>query len=225
MGASTPDAAAPLIEARTPRASSVIVHRVPAGCAERFAQWQHGVTQAAQRFPGYLGTEHYPPADDSHQEWVVVVHFADAAALRLWLDSPERAAWTAKLPPEVADFRLKTLSGGFGPWFAGLVDADAPLPRWKMALSVLFGLYPTVMLLAVVLAPHTRHLGLAVSMLIGNLASCVILEWLGMPAVRLVLRPWLRANDKKGRAVTVVGTALILAALGVTTFLFSLVTG
>jgi len=225
MASSSPDAAAPLIEARGPRASSVIVHRVPAGCAEHFAQWQRGVTQAAQRFPGYMGTEHYPPADARHLDWVVVVHFADAAALRHWLDSPERAAWTAKLPPEVADFRLKTLAGGFGPWFAGLVEADAPLPRWKMALSVLFGLYPTVMLLAVFLAPHTQPLGLAVSMLLSNVASCVILEWLGMPAVRLVLRPWLRANDKKGRAVSLVGTALTLAALGVMAFLFSLVTG
>jgi antibiotic biosynthesis monooxygenase (ABM) superfamily enzyme len=94
-----------------------------------------------------------------------------------------------------------------------------------MALAVLFGLYPTVMLLAVLLAPHTRPLGLAVSMLLSNVASCVILEWLGMPAVRLVLRPWLRANDKKGRAVSLVGTALTLAALGVMAFLFSLITG
>jgi antibiotic biosynthesis monooxygenase (ABM) superfamily enzyme len=225
MGSSSPDAAAPLIEARGPRASSVIVHRVPAGSAERFAQWQRGVTQAAQRFPGYVGTEHYPPADARHLDWVVVVHFADAAALRHWLDSPERAAWTAKLPPEVADFRLKTLSGGFGPWFAGLVEADAPLPRWKMALSVLFGLYPTVMLLAVFLVPHLKPLGLAVTMLLSNLASCAFLEWLGMPVVRLVLRPWLRANDRKGKAVSLVGTALIVAALGVMAFLFSLVTG
>jgi uncharacterized protein len=221
----SPDAAAPLIEARGPRASSVIVHRVPAGCADSFAQWQHGVTQAAQRFPGYVGTEHYPPADAGQSHWVVVLHFADAAALRHWLDSPERAAWTGKLPPEVADFRLKTLAGGFGPWFAGLVDADAPLPRWKMALSVLFGLYPTVMLLVVFLAPHTQPLGLAVSMLLSNVASCVILEWLGMPAVRLVLRPWLRAGGKRGGTVTIVGTALILAALGVMAFLFSRVTG
>jgi antibiotic biosynthesis monooxygenase (ABM) superfamily enzyme len=225
MNPSSPDAAAPLIEARGPRASSVIVHRVPAGCAESFAQWQHGVTQAAQRFPGYVGTEHYPPADAGQSNWVVVLHFADAAALRHWLDSPERAAWTAKLPSEVAGFRLKTLSGGFGPWFAGLVDVDAPLPRWKMALSVLFGLYPIVMVLVVLLAPHIQPLGLAASMLLSNVASCVILEWLGMPAVRLVLRPWLRASGKRGGTVTIVGTALILAALGVMAFLFSRVTG
>ena len=94
-----------------------------------------------------------------------------------------------------------------------------------MALSVLFGLYPTVMLLAVFLVPHLKPLGLAVTMLLSNLASCAFLEWLGMPVVRLVLRPWLRANDRKGKAVSLVGTALIVAALGVMAFLFSLVTG
>ena len=94
-----------------------------------------------------------------------------------------------------------------------------------MALSVVFGLYPTVMLLAVFLAPHTQPLGLAVSMLLSNLASCALLEWLGMPVVRRVLRPWLRANDKKGRTVTLVGTVLVLTALAVMAFLFSRVTG
>jgi antibiotic biosynthesis monooxygenase (ABM) superfamily enzyme len=225
MDPSFPESAAPLIEARTPRASSVIVHRVPAASAERFAQWQHGVTRAAEGFPGYVGTDQYPPADDRQPNWVVVVHFADAAALQRWLDSPERAEWTKKLPPEVADFRLKTLSGGFGPWFAGLVDAEAPLPRWKMPLAVLFGLYPTVMLLAVLLAPHLKGLGLAASMLVSNLASCVFLEWAGMPVVRRLLRPWLRASGKNERAVTLAGTVLILAALGVMTLLFGLVTG
>jgi antibiotic biosynthesis monooxygenase (ABM) superfamily enzyme len=225
MGSTPPDAAAPLSAAPRPRASSVIVHRVPAASAERFAQWQQGVTRAAEGFPGYVGTDQYPPADGRQPDWVVVLHFADAAALQRWLDSPERAEWTRKLPPEVADFRLKTLTGGFGPWFAGLVDAEAPLPRWKMAVAVLFGLYPTVMLLAVFLAPHLKGLGLAASMLVSNLASCVFLEWAGMPVVRGLLRPWLRASGKNERAVTLVGVALIVAALVVMAFLFRLVTG
>jgi len=71
--------------------------------------------------------------------------------------------WTAKLPAEIADFRLKTPPGGFGPWFAGLVDDGVPPPRWKMAVTVLFGLYPTVMLLTLFLAPHTQRFGFGCS--------------------------------------------------------------
>jgi hypothetical protein len=101
---------------------------------------------------------------------VVVLHFDTAAALRGWLDSPERAGWVARLRDEVGEFRLRTLPGGFGPWFA-----DPPAP-WKVALTVLLGLYPTVMLLTLFVGPHTSRLGLALSMLVGNALSVALLQ-------------------------------------------------
>src|SRR5216683_2281978 len=121
MNASSPDSPGPLMEVRGARASSVIVHRVPTDCAERFLEWQRGITRAAEAFPGYQATDVYPPADPKQPEWVVVIHFDNSVALQRWLDSPVRAEWTAKLPAEIANFRLKTLSAGFGPWFAELV--------------------------------------------------------------------------------------------------------
>ena len=68
-----------------------------------------------------------------------------------------RAEWIAKLRGEIGDFRLKTLPSGFGAWFAGLVDGSegALPPSWKIALTVLLGLYPTVMLLAMFVGPYT----------------------------------------------------------------------
>ena len=65
--------------------------------------------------------------------------------------------------------------------------------------------------------------GLAVAVLINNVISVSFLEWLGSPALRPLLAPWLRANGKEGRTVTLVGLVVILAALGLMTFLFSLV--
>ena len=154
------------------RVSSVIVHRVPVDQVERFLEWQRGITGAAEAFPGYQATEVYPPGDPRQSQWVVLIHFESSEALQRWLASPARAEWTAKLPAELADFRLKTPPGGFGEWFAGLVDDGMPPPpRWKMAVAVLFGLYPTVMLLNLLLAPHTQRFGMAVSVLIGNVIS------------------------------------------------------
>jgi antibiotic biosynthesis monooxygenase (ABM) superfamily enzyme len=226
MDASAPDSPRPPLEVRGARASTVIVHRVPPDSVERFLAWQRGITGSAEASPGYQATEIYPPADPKQPEWVVVIHFDNSEALQRWLASPARAEWTARLPAEIADFRLKTLSGGFGPWFAGLVaDGGLPPPPWKMALTVLFALYPTVMLLNFFLSPFTLPLfGLAVAMLIGNAASVSFLEWLAMPVIRRLLGPWLRANGKEGRVVSLVGLILILAALTLMTFLFSLMT-
>lgn len=222
-----PSAAAdrPLLEVRDTRASSVIVHRVPPQFVERFLEWQRGITAAAQGFPGYLATDVYSATDAAHPQWVVVVHFDSPEALQRWVDAPARAEWTAKLPAEVADFQMKTLSTGFGPWFAGLVEGGGFPAHWKMILTVLLGLYPIVMLLTIFLSPYTVHwFGLSIALLIGNAISVIILEW-GTPALSRVLGPWLRAGGKEGWALSVAGLAAILAALGVMAFLFRLAAG
>lgn len=213
-----------LIEMGAKRTSTVIVHHVPDGFAEQFQEWQRGVARAAAEFPGYLTTDLYPPQDAGHPEWVVVIHFENAEALQRWFDSPVRAEWRAKLPAEIAQFRLKTLTTGFGPWFAGMVEDGGLPPHWKMALSVLLPLYPTVMLLSIFLTPHTQHLGLAVSVLLGNTASIIILEWLVMPVLRPILKTWLTAPaDRVG--LSALGLAVIVGVLVSLALVFRLVTG
>jgi antibiotic biosynthesis monooxygenase (ABM) superfamily enzyme len=210
---------------RGPRSSSVIVHRVAPGSSEVFLEWQRGITGAAEGFPGYRQTEVYPPAPDRPRDWVILIDFDNATGLEKWLDSPQRAEWTAKLPQEIREFRLTTLPSGFAAWFAGLAEDGGPLPHWKVFLMVLFGLYPTVMLLNLFLFPHTQRFGLAAAILIGNVASCAILEWLGSPVIRLLIGPWLRAKGKEGRVRNVVGTALLVGSLVAMAALFHLITG
>ena len=193
MSPSTPTRPVPRLEVRGSRASSVIVHHVPPDGADAFMEWQRGITQAAEGFPGYRGTDIYPPADDRQQEWVVVIHF----------DDPEDLAALARLagacrvgrrssPARSGDFRLKTLPTGFGTWFDGLVRGagSGPSRSWKMALTVLLGLYPTVMLLSHLRrAVHVGPIGLGLSMLIGNALSVSILEWVVMPVLNRSARP------------------------------------
>ena len=157
---------------------------------------------------------------------MLILHFDDSSRLQAWLDSPQRAEWMAKLPREARGYRLKILPSGFSPWFAGLGEGGSLPPHGKMILSVLLGLYPVVMLLTILLSPYTvKWFGLAVALLVGNAISVAVLEW-GTPAVnRFVLAPWLRARGRPGLRVTLIGTAVILAALGVMAALFRLVTG
>jgi uncharacterized protein len=221
MNPSPPDAGRQLLEVRGARASTVIVRHMSPDEGEAFLDWQRGITRVMAEFPGYQTTEIYPPARSHEQEWVVVIHFDTAQHLQSWLDSPQRAGWLAKLPGKGCDYRLTTLPTGFGTWFAGLTDG--PLPHWKSALSVLFGLYPTVMVLTLLLSPHTQRFGLAVALLIGNVGSVSFLEWVGTPLLRPLLGPWLRANGKEDKARSLIGSVLILVALGAMTFLFYLV--
>jgi antibiotic biosynthesis monooxygenase (ABM) superfamily enzyme len=211
------------LEVQGTRASSVILQRVPADRTDAFMEWQRGITGAAEEFAGYRATDVYPPADPRRPEWVVVIHFDDATYLQAWLDSPERSAWIARLPKGIGDARVRMLPHGFGAWFAGLVDGSPA--SWQMALTVVLGLYPTVMLLNLVVGSYLSRVGLAVSMLIGNALSVSILQWGVMPLLERGLRPWLHADLKNQRAVLIGGSVGIIVLLAATVLLFRQVTG
>jgi len=216
MDAQSPSTAPSPVEIHMARASSVIMHRIPPERSDDFLEWQRGVTLAAQDFPGYRSTVIYPPVESGSQEWVTVVEFDSQESLRNWLDSTVREEWVSRLPREIADFRLKTLLNGFGPWFGSLVQgADEALPpSWKMFLTVLLGLYPTVMLLTLWVGPYTSPLGLSLSMLIGNALSVAILQWAVVPALTALLAPWLGAPGSKSQWLAAGGAVFILLLLG-----------
>jgi antibiotic biosynthesis monooxygenase (ABM) superfamily enzyme len=192
-----------------------------------FLEWQHRTTQTAEPFAGYSGTDVFPPPEGTGDEWVTLIHFEDEPALKRWLDSPERARCLEELGAHGGKFELKTLGGGFGPWFAAQAKesgAAAP-PGWKMALSVVLGLYPTVMLLSMTVGVVTNRWGLALSMLVGNALSVSILQWGVMPVLTRLLRPWLHANDAARPRLMLGGLAAVLLAMGVMAAAFRLITG
>jgi antibiotic biosynthesis monooxygenase (ABM) superfamily enzyme len=220
----SPDPSAPILRLRGPRASTVITQHYPANKADTFMAWQREVAALAGAYPGYQATEVYPPTGDG-DEWVIIIHFDDEAMLRAWLDAPERAAWLAELPHEALGFRQQTMPTGFGSWVAGQTADGTPVPHWKSFLLVLVALYPVVMLLALIVSPRTAGLGLAFAMLVGNVISVAILEWAVMPLLNRALAPWLAAHGRDGRLVSVVGAALIVAAVLGMAVLFRFVGG
>ena len=215
------------MELRVSRASAVVVQHVPAARAEWFMEWQHGVSRAAEEFTGYQSTDVYPPADNRRDEWVVVIDFDDEKSLQEWLNSPVRAQWVEKLEAQVGSFELKAMPGGFSAWFASLERGPdgAPPPAWKMAVTVLLGLYPTVMILTIFPGPYTAPLGVALAMLVGNALSVAILQWGVMPALTSLLAPWLQANSDKQRSLSVGGFFVICVILAGFALLFCQVTG
>ena len=67
----------------------IIGQRVRAGTEKEFLTWQHGVNDAASRYPGFVGAEVTAPTD-GQSEWVVIYRFDSAANLRAWLNSSTR---------------------------------------------------------------------------------------------------------------------------------------
>ena len=91
-----------------------------------------------------------------------------------------------------------------------------------MALIVLLGLYPTVMVLTLFFpGPYTRGWNLAVAMLLGNALSVSALQWIVMPVLNNVSGSWLRADAKRHARLLYGGSVLILLALFLLCLLFA----
>ena len=78
-----------------PAVTASITRRVRPGREPAFEAWLAGITEAASRFPGFLGTRVVRPIQ-GNREYRVVVRFAAERDLRRWEDSDERRAWYAR---------------------------------------------------------------------------------------------------------------------------------
>lgn len=216
------------IDVRFAEASSVIVHHVPTQQVDQFLEWEKEITRTAKGVSGDVKTEVYPPTEANADRWVVVMTFANQGDLNRWLESPERADCLAKKPAEMGSYSVEKMPGGFGAWFAGLDRTsngrgDVPvdrLPGWKTALVVLLALYPTVMLLTLFVYPWLTGIGLAFTILIGNILIVSILQWILMPPLMAILHRWLVTPPSKSRLLNLSGALGIAAILGCLAVLF-----
>ncbi len=201
------------------RATAVVIQTVPPERADEFLEWQRGITREASHFPGYKYTEVYQPEIGAKAEWVTVIHFESNPLLEAWIKSPIREKWVNDLKKRFGDFTLKRV-GGFDGWFSGVEDTDQKVPDWKMVITVVLALYPTVMLLTYLLNPFLKSMPFPGQMLIGNVASVSFLQWIAMPLLTGCLSFWLRPTKAAGLGVTIGGLAGILAVLALMLWLF-----
>lgn len=70
----------------------IVSRRVSPGKEREFERWNTRIREAAERFPGHLGSEAQPPDEAHPDEWMIVYRFASPAQLDAWMESPERKA-------------------------------------------------------------------------------------------------------------------------------------
>ncbi|MDO8432463.1 MAG: antibiotic biosynthesis monooxygenase [Candidatus Binatus sp.] len=202
-----------------PPVAVVFTHRVAKDKEEAYLAWRRKVIAAQAHYPGYLATEFFRP-HGIQNEWVDIVRYDNVDDLNHWMESKEREALLKELDPIVESMHAHRVTGLEG-WFALNRGAAATVrvpPSWKQMLSVLFALYPTVMVLNF-LTPLWHTLPFPQQMLIGNILSCALLTYLVMPRVSQFLNFWLTApvRDWKNEAL---GVGAVLAGLALFVFIF-----
>jgi antibiotic biosynthesis monooxygenase (ABM) superfamily enzyme len=170
----------------------VVSHRVSPEQVTDFLAWQERLRLAESKFDGFRGTELFRPIEGVQDEWTALYRYANADDLDKWLISDARRELLAE-GAKFSDFQSRTIDNSFGSWFAfDDSGAEAPPPSdTKTSIAVWVGLYPTVVLLTLLLWP--LKLPIWLGMLVGNLLSSFVMSFVTMPYyVNPLLKRWLR---------------------------------
>ena len=204
-----------------PLMTVVVTHRVSQEDITEFLAWQDRLRLAESQFNGFRGTEVFRPVEGVQDEWTALYRFENADDLDKWLISKERQQLLAE-GEKFSDFHSRTIDNSFGSWFAFDEHGKlAPPPsETKTSIAVWVGLYPTVVILTLLLSPLKMPLWLG--MLIGNLCSSFAVSFVAMPYyVNPLLKHWLRPPPNAPKARTNwqgIGTVVALNLFWVVVF-------
>jgi antibiotic biosynthesis monooxygenase (ABM) superfamily enzyme len=201
-----------------PPVAEVFTHLVRKERVADYLAWRRKAITAQAFYPGYLATEFFEPRE-GQEEWVDIVRYNSLEHLDAWQNSKPRADLLKELD-SIVESRHEHRVTGLEGWFAlnrAPGELIVPPPPWKQAFSVLFALYPTVMILAYLTNPFMKGWSLPVSMMIGNVLGVIALTWLVMPWVTRWLSFWLDipvgADNWKKEVLGVTTVVGILALL------------
>jgi antibiotic biosynthesis monooxygenase (ABM) superfamily enzyme len=78
-------------------ATAIASHLVRADKADEYQMAQTAITNAARKFPGFVGTEVLGPIPGLQAEWVAIFRLESNVAMKRWLDSPEHTQLAARI--------------------------------------------------------------------------------------------------------------------------------
>ncbi|GAA1978206.1 antibiotic biosynthesis monooxygenase [Microbacterium pumilum] len=181
--------------------------------------WMQAGTDLATGFAGFLGSG-WVRAGEASDLWYMLYRFRDIPTLEAWEQSPQREWWLESgrtFADEVRVERRTGIEGWFDAPFATDVESrDAggafpastatgpiqqPIPaaprRWKQAVAIWLGFFPTNLLASWLLGfiPGFAELPLVLRVLFATLALTPVMTYLVLPWVTRMLRPWLQRGS------------------------------
>ena len=187
--------------AAAPRAVTVLIARwVAPQSVAAFEAAMQAMLATAAHFPGHLGGQIAPPEADSQRDstepllYHVVFAFDNEAHLAAWQHSAERAHCLEQvLPHTVGSQQLRRVTG-LDYWFAAPNSTSKPAPaRWRVATVTWLGIFPTVLLLFLTVAPLMADWYLVPRVFVITVLVVVLMTWVVAPRLTRWLHGWLHS--------------------------------
>jgi antibiotic biosynthesis monooxygenase (ABM) superfamily enzyme len=192
--------------------SAIISTRIKPGCEDAYRRWEQRMAVAQSAAKGLQGYRFEPPIPGVQEDWLAILRFDTEANLQAWLDSPARLVLVEEAGPLTKEFHYRIARTGFDQWFPVPHEGQKPPAVWKQNMIVLLMLYPVVFLFGyIVQVPLLmRRWGIpfAVALLIGNIVSVILLNWM-VPYTSNKFLWWLVPGRKRGLRRDALGGAIV----------------
>jgi antibiotic biosynthesis monooxygenase (ABM) superfamily enzyme len=183
-----------------PPATAVVSRRVKPGREQEFEEWVSGILAAANKFPGYLGTEILRPIDPEDNEYQIITRFDHESNLHTWETSEERQRWLRKSRPLLQEEEKFNVLTGLETWFTlPSKPGEPPPPRYKMAIVTWIGVFPVV---AVIFSLFGHWLNLRPTLLRTLVFTAVMVTFMTyviMPRMTRLFAFWLYPDRRNSR--------------------------
>lgn len=204
--------------------SSLVVEHIVAKTQQAaFERWHDLLLKTASYHPGFVRLDINPPllCEDDVIKWYSIVHFDSPEHLNSWVNSTERKRVIESGQDIFRAYRFKSFTTGLEGWFSRRANDTENKglgpPAWKQILSVVFGLYPIVMI-RIKLFPGTGVIGdwsPSGAMLLATIVTSSILAVAVMPVVTRLMGFWLYPAYRKTQwKADILG--VVVMALGLT---------
>jgi len=170
--------------------TTIAKHRVLPGKEEMFQNWVASISQACQRFSGYMGTEIIRPIERDDHDYACVFRFESFQDLEKWMDSKERKTHMDRLPSIVEGVPDYQQYHSLEFWFEPESTRARPPSRHKMALITFLVIWALVHILvptipALLPGPPIFHEIVIVAVIV------LLMTYAIMPTITRSLKNWL----------------------------------
>lgn len=176
-------------------ATVVINHRIRRDCHAAYERWTEEISPLCRQSPGFLDWHMVRPVAGVTETFTVIIRFDTAEHLRAWMESPQRQQLIDKVRPLFVERDDYYIRSGLDFWFSPPGEKPKVPVRWKQFLVTWSAIFPLVILVAGLVVPAFRALGLPAEPPLVTLPITAIVVWLMvyvvMPRYTRLVQRWL----------------------------------
>lgn len=174
-----------------------ITRTVKAGSERAFEEELRAFVPRSLEFPGHMGVQVLAPTQDRPRVWHVLLRFRSPATLEQFRSWEPYQGFVKRVAPMLEAEPQVHEACGLEQWVSLPGDRIIrPVPRWKLAVATLAGVYPTSLVLAAALPRVAGDLHFLLFNMVMSAAMVILLTYAVMPVVTRILHRWLHGQPR-----------------------------